>query len=70
MLIDIFWWEQDIACRVKSFCHTVAVEGGGILQDVLDTRPPVENADLVPLASIFLGSVWQLKEQRNENPGD
>lgn len=46
------------------------MEGGGILQDVLDTRPPVENADLVPLASISLGSVWQLKEQRNENPGD
>lgn len=50
------------------------MEGGGILQDVLDTWPPVENADLVavntPLAFIFLGSVWQLKEQRSENPGD
>lgn len=47
------------------------MEGGGILQDGLDTQPPVEKADLVAvntlLASIFLGSVWQ---QRNENPGD
>lgn len=50
------------------------MEGGGILQDMLDTQLPVENADLVavntPPASIFPGSVWQLKEQRNENPGD
>lgn len=51
-----------------------SLEGGGILQDVLDTQSPVENADLVavntPLAFIFPSSVWQLKEQRNENPGD
>lgn len=44
------------------------------LQDVLDTQSPVENADLVavntPLAFIFPGCMWQLKEQRNENPGD
>jgi len=51
-----------------------SLEGGGILQDVPDTRSPVENADLVavntPLAFIFPGCVWQLKEQRNEDPGD
>lgn len=51
-----------------------SLEGGGILQDVLDTWSPVENADLAavntPLAFIFPGCMWQLKEQMNENPGD
>lgn len=51
-----------------------SLEGRGILQDVLDTWSPVENADLAavntPLAFIFPGCMWQLKEQMNKNPGD